>query len=231
MDVAGAWRRVENKVVQFSPVSIGNQLFQRVRRHASAPERSSIGRDEETYGEHLDAVGFDGTNQVAAVHVDSVGSFVLNVEHLRHRRSENVAIQQSDLIPQTCQCDGQVGRNGAFAYAALARADGDDVLHLRQQLSYFGTRFRLEFRPYLHLDGDFGSRTAEHTGAVVFDSSLGSLHRRLQKGVGIAGEFQHHRHFVAVNGGLVSHHLALHQVLLRAGIRHRCQRVHNQFGI
>ena len=33
------------------------------------------------------------------------------------------------------------------------------------------------------------------------------------------------------NSWCVGHHPAFYQVLLRAGIRHRCQRIHNQLGI
>ena len=75
---------------------------------------------------------------------------------------------------------------------------------------------------------------------MVFDSRLGSLHRRLQERVRVAREFQHYTNLPVrppiggIEGGycwLVSHHAALYHVLLRAGIRHRCQRVHNQFRI
>ena len=102
--------------------------------------------------------------------MDSIGSLVFDVEHFGHRRAEDVAVQQADFVTQACQGDGEVGRNGALAHAALTRAYGDDILHLRQHLSYFGTWLRLEFRLDFHL---------YVLAAVVFDSRLGSLHRRL----------------------------------------------------
>ena len=38
--------------------------------------------------------------------------------------------------PQRAQADGEVDGDGALADAALARADGDDVLHLRQHVAF-----------------------------------------------------------------------------------------------
>ena len=147
--------------------------------------------------------------------MDGIGLHVLHTEHLGHRRAEDVAVQQAHLVAQSRQRDGQVGRDGRLAHAALARAHGYDVLHLGQHFAHFGSRRTLEFGFNLHL---------HVLAAVVFDGGLGSLHRRLQERVGVAVEHQHHLRAphaalaVVAHTGRVAHHLALHQVLLRSGI-------------
>ena len=134
--------------------------------------------------------------------------------------------------PTLCQCDGEVCRDGALANAALAAAHGDDVLHLRQHLAHLRARLRLVFSLYLHLNG----HAVKRFGAVVLDGGFGGFHRRLQERVRVAREFQHHSHLPAAvlalcHSGLVCHHPTFYQVLLRAGIRHRRQRLHNHFRI
>ena len=120
MDVAGAWRRVQNKVVQLAPIGIGNELLQRTRCHTATPQRCCIRADKETDTEHLDAVGLDGTDQLTTIFLDGIRTLVFDVKHLGHRRTEDVAVQQAHLIAQACQCDSEVGGYGALAHAALA---------------------------------------------------------------------------------------------------------------
>ena len=195
----------------------------------TTPEGSGIGRHEETDGEKLDAVLLYRTDEVAAVFLHGIGALFLYIEHLGHRRSEDVGIQKSYLVAETCQGDGEIGRDCALADATLARADGDDVLDTRQQLAYFRTGSRLE----LCLDGHIDVLTT-----VVLDGCFGSLDCGFQKRVGVAWEHEHNLHFPVVSflrrSGYrrgVGNHLALYEVFLRAGIHHRCQRIHYQLWI
>ena len=66
---------------------------------------------------------------------------VFQVEHLWLRWPEDVGIEQSYLVSHFCQRYGQVGGNGGFAYAALARRYGHDVLNVRQYRFRLGLRF------------------------------------------------------------------------------------------
>ena len=66
---------------------------------------------------------------------------------------------------------------------------------------------------------------------MVVDGGLGGLDGGFEERVGITGEFEYHLDFHAVDGGLVGDHSALYEVFLRAGIRHRCQGIHNEFRI
>ena len=144
------------------------------------------------------------------------------MEHLGHGGTEDVGVEQSYLVAQSGQGYRQVGCDGALAHAALARADGNDVPHLRQQFADLWAWLRLELRLYLHL---------HVVTAVVLDGRLGRLDGRLQERIGVARKLQHHRHLLMIDGGLVDNHLALYQIFLRASIRHRGQRIHNELGI
>ena len=49
VNVAGAWRRIYDKIVKGSPKRISQQLLDGVRSHTTTPERSLVGVDKETY--------------------------------------------------------------------------------------------------------------------------------------------------------------------------------------
>ncbi len=59
---------------------------------------------------------------------------ILHTEHFRHRRSENIGVEQTDLVTLAGKCHGKVAGNGRFAYTALARTHSDDVLHTGERL-------------------------------------------------------------------------------------------------
>ena len=175
VDVARARRGVEDEVVEIAPVGIGDELFQGVRRHASAPEGSGVWRYEEADGEELHTILLDGLDELSTVALYGVGTGVLYVEHLRHRRTEDIGVEQSHLVTQSGERDGEVGRDGRLAHAAFSGAHGDDVLHAREHLTHLGTGLRLK----LGGDGDLhlgGIVLAGQLSAAVFDGSLGSLH-------------------------------------------------------
>ena len=64
---------------------------------------------------------------------------MLEVEHLGHRRTENVGVEQADLVSEAAQSYGQVCGHGAFSYAAFARTDSDYVFYARQHFPGFWT--------------------------------------------------------------------------------------------
>ena len=185
MDVAGAWRGVEDEIVELAPVGIGNELLQGAGGHAATPESGRGGGDEEADGEELDTVFLDGADEVATILLDGIGTLILYIEHLGHGGSEDVGVEQTYLVAETGEGDGEVGRDGALADASLAGTDGDDVLDAWQQLADLGAGSGLE----LGLDGDL-----DVLSAVVLDGSLGGFYRRLQEGVGVARELEHDLH-------------------------------------
>ena len=119
MDITGAWRRVEDEEVEFAPVGIGNELLEGTGSHTTSPESGSGGRNEETNGKQFDTILIDGNDEVAPVFLDSVWTLVFHVEHLWHRGTEDIRIKQSHLVTETCQGNGEVGRDCALAYTTF----------------------------------------------------------------------------------------------------------------
>ena len=222
MDVARARRSVEDEVVQFAPLRVGNELLEGVRGHAAAPKGGRIGIDEEADGENFDAVFLCGDKELAAVHHFRKNLLRLEVEHLGHRGAEDVGIEQSDLVALGSQCHGEVGRYGALAHTALARTYGNDILDLRKHLARFGT-LCLEG---LHLD--FHLHGFVHVG---MDGSFGSLEHRLHEGVGGFFEDEGETNLHAVNAEVVLHHFGFDEVLAVARVAHGGKGVGDQFGI
>ena len=222
MDVGGAGRRVEDKVVQFAPVGVGNELLQCVRGHAAAPQRGRVGVDEEADGEYLHTVFIGRDEELPPVALFGEDAFRLQVEHFGNGRPEDVGIEQSDLVAELGQGHRQVGGHGALAHAAFAGTDGDDVLHLRQHLAGFGPGGLQS----LGVDGHLYRLV--HIGV---DGGFGSLDHGFEERIGLFLEDKGKAHAEAVDAEVVLHHPRFHEVLPRAGIAHGGQCVSDEFGI
>ena len=229
MNVAGSRRCVENEIVQLAPIGIGDELLQGIRGHAATPQGGRLRTDKESDTQQFDTIFLDGLDEITSIHMHGIGALILHIKHFRHAWSEDVGVEQTHLIAQSCQGDGQIGRNGRLAYPTLARADGNDVLHLWQQLAHLRTRFRLK----LGVDGHL--HVFRH---MVVDGSLSSFYCRLEEGVCVAGELQHHAYLPLVALSLrsshtrcIGHHAAFHEIFLCAWISNLLQGIHNEFRI
>ena len=128
------------------------------------------------------------------------------------RRTVDVGVEHADAEAHVAQGDGQVGRDGRLAHAALARGDGDDAGD--------GTRcgFQLGFRTRglsALLDDDEHLGARESLPQQRLDLVL-DLHR---KGVMALGEAQHDGR-LAVGSPDMLHETARHEVLSRFGVDH-----------
>jgi hypothetical protein len=56
-----------------------------------------------------------------------------DVEHARDRVAPDVRVEDADLLALRRERAGEVGGDRGLAHAALARADADDVRHLRER--------------------------------------------------------------------------------------------------
>ena len=153
MNIACAWRSVKYKVVKLAPVSISYQLLQCACSHTATPQSSRCGRYKETYAQQLYAILLNRHYQVSAILLHSVWTLVLNVKHLWHRRTEDISIQQSHLISQSCQCYGKIGRYSALTNTTLTAAHSNDVLHPWQHLANLRAWSTLKLSLYLNLYG------------------------------------------------------------------------------
>ena len=130
LNVAGAGRHVDDQVVQVFPVGLAQQLLQRLGGHGAAPDHGFVLRHQKTDGHDLQAVVLHRLH-VLAVH--ALGP-AFDAHHHGLAGAVNVGVQQADAGAFSGQGQGQVDRGGAFANAALARGDSDDVLDVGQQL-------------------------------------------------------------------------------------------------
>ena len=84
VDVACAWRGVEDEVVELAPVGFADELLLSVASHTSAPECCLVWVDKESYREKFYSIFFDRLDEVASVNILCIRSRVLHLEHLRH---------------------------------------------------------------------------------------------------------------------------------------------------
>ena len=222
MDVAGARRGVEDKIIQVAPIRVGNQLLERVRGHAAAPQRGSVGIDKETDGQDAHTVLFGGNEELPAVPDFGKDTLRFEVEHLRNGRTEDIGIEEAGPVALGRQCHGQVGRYGALAHTALARTHGDDVLHAGQHFPGLGTgclkRLGMDFHHCIAV-------------GIGMDGCLGRLEYGFHKGVGGFFKDEGEGHVHPIDAQVVLHHTGFHQVLSRAGVAHSGQGIGDKFGV
>ena len=88
-------------------------------------------------------------------------------EHHRHVRAVDVAVENADAAAAARQRQRQVDGHRRLADAALARADGDDVLHAGQRrLPRLRRRGRADARRHLHVD--IGTPGSARTAAIAW---------------------------------------------------------------
>ena len=110
--------------------------LERRRGHRPPPHDGRLGRGQEANAHQLDAELLDGLNQVLAVGaLEHVRAGVLHAEHERHTRPADVGIHEAHAGAGAGQGNGQVGRDGALAHAALARGHGNNVAHAGQDVA------------------------------------------------------------------------------------------------
>ena len=76
MNIARARRRVDDEIVEFAPIGIGNELFERVRSHGSAPKGGGLRIDKEADGEEFHAIFERGDEKLAAFDDVCIDGFV-----------------------------------------------------------------------------------------------------------------------------------------------------------
>ena len=224
MNVARSRGQVEHKIVEVAPRGIGDELFQRVAGHSAPPHDGTLGIYKEAYREELYAVFLHREDKIASVDILGIGTGIFDIEHLGHRRTENIGIEQAHLVTLASQGDSQIGRDGRFAHTAFSRRDRNDVLDLRQELPG-RRRLRLTaLDPYVTFDVDLLAHISENGG-------LGRFHHRLLERVVGPLENERERDLVALDANVVFDHAGRNEVFPVTGITHRSQCVENQFWI
>ena len=220
MYVARARRHIYHKVVKLAPICFSDKLFQSVAGHTATPKHRAVLIHEETNRKEFHTVFLDRSDKIAPADFVHIYRLVLDSEHLRHRRAENVGIEQPYLIALCGKRDSEIARYGGFADTALAGRNTDYVLHAGKRI------FRLLDRlTELHCNVAlyFGilARIGKH-------GSLRSLHHRLHERVSRLVENQRKRNLHTVDSYVVLHHIVVNQILSVSGIPYVAQCVEYQ---
>ena len=84
VDVAGARRHVDDEIVQFTPIGLGDELTHGVAGHGTAPQHGFLLVHKETDGKHLHPILLQWDNHVLAIHLVHIELLILGTEHLGH---------------------------------------------------------------------------------------------------------------------------------------------------
>src|SRR5260370_2138952 len=124
LNVTRARRKVDDEIVQLAPVDVEQELPDGAGEHWPAPDGGLIGLDKEGDGNNLEAIALDRSD----LFVFGVGLFVLGAEKNRHVGAVHIGVQHADSSPQLGQRQRDVHGAGRLADAALAGADGNNIL-------------------------------------------------------------------------------------------------------
>ncbi len=125
LDVTGPRRKVDQEIVQITPVGILEELLDGPVEDEATPHDRLLLVGQEAHRQdaerarpdlpferdHLAETGFDVT---------------LHAEQARHRETPDVRIEHADHVAAGGQGDGQVDGDRRLAHATLARRDGED---------------------------------------------------------------------------------------------------------
>mmetsp|Transcript_90495 Transcript_90495/g.227619 ORF Transcript_90495/g.227619 Transcript_90495/m.227619 type:complete len:211 (-) Transcript_90495:328-960(-) len=131
MDVTGAWRHIQDKIIELSPICLRHQLRDEPCNHRTAHD-SSFARIAEGHHFHACAWVDNGHNMLhfvlVLVHLH-LGLFG-QADHQRQGRPVDIAIENTNLRTRFLQLVSQIDGDRALTDSALARGDCDDAFHL-----------------------------------------------------------------------------------------------------
>ena len=128
LDVARTRRHIHDEVIQIRPCGLVEQLLQGLRDHRATPRDRVVIVNQKTNRIDLHAVLRVWHHQFLRVEF----RFSCQVEQSWHRRAINIRIQYPDTRTFVRQRERDVDCGGAFAHAAFARSNRDDVFDIRR---------------------------------------------------------------------------------------------------
>ena len=162
-----------DEVVEVLPVGLRQQLLQRLRDHRAAPHHRLVDVDQQADRAHLQAVVLHRLHRLAVHGLRLAG----DAEHGRLARAVDVGVEHADPRALGGERQRQVGRHRALADAALARGDGDDVLHVRHHLQAALHRVRDDLHRHVGADvaGAGRLQRVDHRAADAVDLAGGRV--------------------------------------------------------
>src|SRR5690606_9631518 len=111
---------------------VGKELFQRRARHRPPPHHSTVRRSQEPYRKKLNAVLFDGKNDIPAVNLFYMGLLSFAIKHGGNGRTENIGINQPHAGSGLRERNRKIRRYGRLADTAFSGSNGNDVFYARK---------------------------------------------------------------------------------------------------
>ncbi len=129
--VAGAGGKVNDEVVEISPVDFGEEFTDDAHFEGPAPDDRSIsGLEEELHGDSENVERPEDRFQ-SGVTTDHAGAF--EAEHFGDVGSSDVSVEDADNVTLPSEGSGEVDCNSSFTNATFTRENNDfmfDVSHL-----------------------------------------------------------------------------------------------------
>ena len=126
-----AWQKVNQEVIQRTPISVAKELFQGRACHRAPPNDRAVGWRKESDRKQFDAVLFNRHNDILAVDLLNMRLLVLAIKHSGNRRTIDVSVDQPNRCAGLRQGHSEIAGYGRFANPALPGRDGDDILYAR----------------------------------------------------------------------------------------------------
>jgi len=105
---------------------VSAELGQRLRDHRSAPHHGLLGVDQKADRHGDDAVARERLDVLA---VGRVRTLAAQAEHERLARAVDIGIEHTDASTLSGPRKSKICGDRRLAHPALARGDGDDILH------------------------------------------------------------------------------------------------------
>ena len=137
MYVARSGRHIDEEIVEFAPVGLLYELFERVGGHRAAPYGRTRRIYDKAYRQNFHTVFLGRNDEIAAIDLMHIQFGIFQTEHLRNGRPEDIGIEKTDPIALGSQRYREIGRYSRFAYTAFARRHGHDIFHTGKYRSFF----------------------------------------------------------------------------------------------
>ena len=205
MHVAGTRRQIHHEIVQLAPVHAEQALLERLVRHRAAPDQRLISGAHVAHRHELHAVGQAGIDPLVLARLGRLARAHQN----GNAGAVDVGVEESHPRPALRERDGEIGRDGRLADAALSASDGDDVPDALEDA-------RVRRRGPAHLGGHVDPHFRD-TGDSCQNRLLGLLPEAVLDGAGGGGQ-------VDVKGDgrtfdlQVSHEVEAHDIPVQVGI-------------
>lgn len=116
LDVTGAWRKVQDEVVQLIPGDLAEELLGVAGGDGAANNDGRVVAEKKAHGDDLKAMLFNGDDLLSIV----LHGLLIGAHHERDAGAIEIAVAEADTGAGLSESDGEIGGDGAFAHSTFA---------------------------------------------------------------------------------------------------------------